>query len=110
MGKYATYLKRGTSHQFGSMAAPEAADWTLTSPSAGNYTVTRLIAIPPPATRWGARLRQAATAWSMTTPQAASPITGSAGSGVTYFGQIAWFDSNSLQLSPWSDVKSVVIT
>lgn len=112
MGKWATYQKRGSNRGFGTMVAPVAADWTLTSPVAANYSVNRISAIPAPAARWGARVRVGTTAaWTNTVVQAATPITNGATSGVTLYAQIAWFDAANVQLSPWSeDVKSVVIT
>lgn len=109
MGKFATYLKRGTSKQFGSMAPPISTDWSLTSAIAGQYSAARLVPIPPPATVWGVRLRTATGAWGAPNQNSATPITGAATSGQIYFAQIAWFNAALEQLSPWSDTKQVLI-
>ena len=110
MGKWSTYARRGYTQEFGSMAAPTIGDWSVTSPVSGQYSFNRLNPIPGPATRWGGRLRLAAGAWSATAIQAATPITGAATTGQTYTCQVAWFDANNNQLSPWSDSKTVLIT
>lgn len=110
MGKWSTYARRGTAQEFGVMAAPVAGDWTITSPISSQYSLNRLNPIPGPAVRWGGRLRAGAGVWNAATIQAATPITGGATTGLTYSAQIAWFDNSSQQLSPWSDVKTVVIT
>lgn len=109
MGKFATYAKRGSAAEYGSMVAPIASDWTFTAPSAGNYSFNRLVSIPAPATKWGGRLHIAGNAWILTGAIAATPIANTAPAG-TYQGQVAWFDTAGYQLSPWSDVKTIVVT
>lgn len=109
MGKFATYSKRGSAASFGSMLAPVAGDWTFTSPGTAQYSFNRISAIPAPAVKWGGRLRTVGGVWASTAVQAATPITGGAVSASTQEGQIAWFDNGGGQLSPWSDIKTVVI-
>lgn len=92
------------------MLAPIAADWTFTSPVSGQYSFNRIASIPAPATQWGFRIRVVGGAWTNIAPQIATPRTGSVTPGTTQQGQIAWYSAGGDQLSPWSDVKSVLIT
>lgn len=53
MGKWATYQKRGGSQTFGLLSAPgpSGGDWTIGAPTATTIPVTRVAAIPAPATQ-----------------------------------------------------------
>ena len=111
MGRWAQRKRTGgTSHQ-GILTAPANADWTLTSPSSGLLRFTRLISVPPPGTHWQIRYRdQLDTAWSYNGPWTGTPtdISGRP-TGHTFDGAISWWSATA-QLSPWSAIKTALIT
>lgn len=108
MGKWATYAKRGSVGSPGIMSAPEDGEWTFTSPSPNVLNFTRLISPPAPATKYGARYRTALGAWINRTPGVGTPDVVASVGGTQYWAQLAWFAQDGTQLSPWSNVKTVV--
>jgi hypothetical protein len=110
MSKFSTYAKRGSAAEFGTMAGPSTADWTISSPVAGQFSAGRIGGIPPPATQWAILSKSPAGVIVQTAPTSGTPITGAATTGQTYSFQAAWFDNVARQLSPWSAPKTQVIT
>lgn len=105
MGKWATYQKRGTSAQLGTMAAPGPAptDWTAVTGGAGVITVTRVAAIPTGAT--GMNFRAIDTTTQLVTVNWNSTLTGLV-SARPYKVQAAWFNG-AIQVSDASPQTTV---
>lgn len=88
MGKFAQYRKRGSAPQFGSMAAPADADWTIGVTTSSTIPTTRVAPIPAGATSMLWRAIVAATG-------VAGAYTGTLSgllSATQYKVQAAWFN------------------
>lgn len=108
MGKFATYLKRGSSRVSFALPPPLVGDWTLTSPLVATIRFTKVAAFPPGAFQWAGRLRATVGGtWAMTALQAGPTVDVGGTTGINYTGQFAWFDSAGRQISEWSDAKTV---
>lgn len=111
MGRWAQRKRTGGTNHYGILTAPDPADWTLTSPSAGLLRFSRLIPVPPPGTNWFIRFRDALDIpWIYSGPWMGTPadITGLP-TGHTFHGEISWWSATA-QLSPWSAIKGCLIT
>ena len=112
MGKFATYQKRGSCVEFGTMPAAVVGDWLLLTPIAATLRITRTSGIPAPAGQMGVHTRlTSGGAWSTPVTSAAGSIDIGATTGLNYSVQIAWFDpTGTKQLSAWSDTKTATPT
>lgn len=105
MGKWATYQKRGGSNAYGSIAAPGPAptDWTAVTGGVGVITVTRVAALPSPATSMLFRTIDTTTNLQVTLGATATGLV----TGRSYRVQAAWFGPMG-QLSEFSPQTTVV--
>lgn len=104
MGKWATYQRRGGGALFGSIAAPGPAptDWTAVTGGVGVITVTRVAAIPSPAT---VMIFRAIDTTTNLVAASSGTLTGLV-SGRAYRVQASWFGPLG-QLSDWSPQTTV---
>jgi len=110
MGKYAQYLKRGSSRSLGNVAPPLVADWSFTAAGGGGVTATRVSAPPPGSTGiWVSYSVTGALPWTAPVFAATTTTQSGLGVGVTALSHIAWGTSVA-RLSDWSANKSVVVT
>lgn len=104
MGKWAQYSKRGRAPQQGTLLLPASGWYTVTSPSAGNVTVTKVGAYPPGATDYRARAQLVGgggtTVLSGVTTFGPATINGLS-SGALYNVTAAWYVGQQ-QVSEWS--------
>lgn len=105
MGKYAQYLKRGTARQFGIMAPPANADWSITGTTVSTITATRTANFPSGANQWVTRAIRVST--GLVSGVSGSGVgttntTTGLSTGVQYAVQAAW-TLNAVQVSEWSD-------
>lgn len=107
MGKFSTYLKRGSVNtQFRQIPFPDGG-WTLGTPTVNSLTATRLAGIFPPDTQWGVRWRPTAGGAFTQEPLAAGTtiVIGGLTTATNYTVQAAFFNG-TVQSSDWSPVKT----
>jgi hypothetical protein len=111
MGKFATYAKRGSSAQLGSISPPASADWGFGTVTTTSVQVTAITPFPLPATQYRARYRITGVAgWTtILNPSSTSPITATGLTPATSYDwqtQYMRLDGGtSLAVSDWSATK-----
>jgi len=111
MGRWAQRKRTGGQDHYGFLTAPADSDWALDSPASGWIRFRWLVAWPAGAWGWTFRRRnQGTTTWYYYGPTQYTEVhwTGLT-PGDTWEGQAA-LATQTAQASPWSNLKTVVIS